>query len=486
MGMSEFKQRSFRIGSEQTWRQHLADLRHELRTPLNAIIGYSEMLLEQAREDGQENLIPDLVKIRAAGRDLSDLIGQALDPAKAEQPGAPEYPSGEPEYVSGAPEYPSGESEYPSGEPEYPSGEPEYVSGFDLGTIAAQLDFDVRTPLNAIMGYTAMLLEDVQAEGREDFVPILQRIRDAASGFLTRIGEIADPARGALGRALQLGRLTVDRHEQSEEGSAPALPVEGDTTSVPAGVAARSPPEGYSSARPRAWGNLLVVDDNESNRDILTHYLWQRGYAVAVAGDGRQALEMLGAHSFDLVLLDVLMPEMDGYQVLQRLKSDDRWRDIPVIMISALDEIDSVVRCIEMGAEDYLPKPFDPVLLNARISASLEKKRLRDHEVEYLRNVACITAAAAALEAGRFEPETLADVAQRSDGLGQLARVFQSMAREVYAREQRLRRQVRELRIELSEASKARQVAEITETEYFRRLQADAQDLRDILDGTRD
>jgi two-component system cell cycle response regulator len=228
------------------------------------------------------------------------------------------------------------------------------------------------------------------------------------------------------------------------------------------------------------------VDDIEANRTILSHFLEQQGHRVATAENGRQALEMISLHPFDLVLLDVIMPEMDGYEVLQRLKSHDTWRDIPVIMISALDETDSVVRCIKLGAEDYLPKPFDPVLLNARISASLEKKWLRDRETEYLRNVAHVTTAAAAVEAGEFEPESLEDVAERTDGLGQLARVFQSMAREVFAREQRLKQQVRQLRIELNTSGQARQVAEITETEYFRRIQGEAQELRDILDGLGD
>ena len=90
------------------------------------------------------------------------------------------------------------------------------------------------------------------------------------------------------------------------------------------------------------------------------------------------------AEDFDLVLLDILMPDINGYQVLEQMKSDPELRHIPVIMISALDEIDSVVRCIEIGAEDYLSKPFDPVLLKARLGASLEKKRLRDREVVYL------------------------------------------------------------------------------------------------------
>jgi DNA-binding response OmpR family regulator len=147
-------------------------------------------------------------------------------------------------------------------------------------------------------------------------------------------------------------------------------------------------------------------------------------------------------------------------------------------MISALDEIDSVVRCVEMGAEDYLPKPFNPVLLKARIGACLEKKRLRDQEVEYLRHVAQVTTAASAVEAGAFQPETLAEVAGRSDGLGQLARVFQRMGREVQAREQRLRQQVQALRIEIDQAKRARQVAEITDTDYFQQLQERARKLR--------
>jgi class 3 adenylate cyclase len=107
----------------------------------------------------------------------------------------------------------------------------------------------------------------------------------------------------------------------------------------------------------------------------------------AVAG-GREALAVLAATAFDLVLLDVMMPELDGYQVLQRLKADPALRDIPVLMISALDEMESVVRCIELGAEDYLPKPFDPVLLRARIDACLEKKWLRDREVRHLQELA--------------------------------------------------------------------------------------------------
>lgn len=225
-------------------------------------------------------------------------------------------------------------------------------------------------------------------------------------------------------------------------------------------------------------GHILVVDDYVLNWLQLKRSLEQQGHTVALAENGRQALEMVEAGSFDLVLLDILMPEMDGFEVLARLKGDLARRDLPVIVISALDEMESVIRCIGMGAEDYLPKPFDPLLLRARIGACLEKKRLRDQEVEYLQQVACLTMAAAAVEAGQFSADCLDPVAARPDALGQLGRVFQRMAREVIAREQSLKQQVQALKIEIDQAKKAREVAEITESDYFRNLKERAQRLR--------
>ena len=126
---------------------------------------------------------------------------------------------------------------------------------------------------------------------------------------------------------------------------------------------------------------ILVVDDTEMNRDMLSTLVEADGHKAFLAENGRLALEAIKTNSFDLILLDVMMPEMNGYQVLELLKADADLRAIPVIVLSALDEIGSVVRCIELGAEDYLPKPFDPVLLRARIGACLEKKHLRDQEV---------------------------------------------------------------------------------------------------------
>jgi len=135
-------------------------------------------------------------------------------------------------------------------------------------------------------------------------------------------------------------------------------------------------------------GRILIVDDNKMNRLLLGRGLEKDGHQLAFAENGRQALDLLRAQSFDLVLLDVLMPEMDGYQVLEQLMADPHLKNVPVVMVSAVDELESVVKCIEMGAEDYLPKPINPVLLKARIGASLEKKRLRDQQHELIRKFA--------------------------------------------------------------------------------------------------
>jgi class 3 adenylate cyclase len=133
---------------------------------------------------------------------------------------------------------------------------------------------------------------------------------------------------------------------------------------------------------------LLVVDDNKVNRLLLARSLEGQGHTIAVAENGRQALAMLRAGPYDMVLLDIEMPEMDGYQVLEQLLNDVDLRSIPVIVTSALEEMDAVVRCIELGAEDYLNKPLNPVLLRARVNASLEKKRLRDQQRELIRRFA--------------------------------------------------------------------------------------------------
>jgi serine phosphatase RsbU (regulator of sigma subunit) len=156
-------------------------------------------------------------------------------------------------------------------------------------------------------------------------------------------------------------------------------------------------------------GHILIVDDNPVNSMILVRALQKQGHITATAENGREALDRLHKEKFDVVLLDILMPVMDGYQTLAAIQQDNLLRHIPVIMISALDEMESVIRCIEMGAADYLPKPFNPHLLRARVSASLDKKILHDQEQLYLH------ALERELEIGReiqsgFLPETLPQI----------------------------------------------------------------------------
>ena len=225
--------------------------------------------------------------------------------------------------------------------------------------------------------------------------------------------------------------------------------------------------------------SILVVDDDQINRMVLAHDLEQEGHRVTAVEDGGSALEALRDGRFDVVLLDVLMPELDGYETLAQIERNEKLRHVPVIMVSALEDIESVVRCIELGAADYLPKPFDPVLLRARINGCLTKKRLHDLELEYIEQVGHVVDAATAVENGSFTAESLDAVAARDDALGRLARVFRRMAREVTAREQALKQEVAQLRIEIDAGRAASQLAEITETDYFQDLLRKAHELRE-------
>jgi len=318
----------------------------------------------------------------------------------------------------------------------------------------AETRHKLRTPLNHIIGYSEMLLEDADENRLESFADDLRKIHAAGKQLLAEINELFEsaPPRNAP-------VASSDSFRDSE------------FTAQSARLANPAPAVAHS-------GRILVVDDDDGNRDLLVRRLEHEGYTVKTAVHGEDALARLATESADLILLDVMMPGMSGYEVLEAIKRESRWRDIPVIMISALDELQSVVRCIEHGAEDYLPKPFDPVLLRARIGACLEKKRLRDQEVSYLKDVAQVTSAAATVEDGNFASQSLTSVATRDDELGRLARVFQRMALEVQAREQRLKQQIQELRFEIDEVKKARQVAEITETDYFQALRDKAKALR--------
>lgn len=191
-------------------------------------------------------------------------------------------------------------------------------------------------------------------------------------------------------------------------------------------------------------GRALVVDDHRTNRLKMEMAVRNLGLEVESASNGIECLDALRARDFDIVLLDIVMPDMNGFQVLEAIKADPALRDLPVIVISSLEEVEDSVRAITLGAEDFLTKPFNPVLLKARLGAGIERKRLRDKEKEYIDQVERLAAASGVIEHKDFDPARLGldDIAERDDQLGNLARVFLGMAGEVYRREQNLRNQI--------------------------------------------
>jgi adenylate cyclase len=303
----------------------LSKLRHALRTPLNQIIGYSELLMENAEESGTTSLIAELKRIHSGGGELLALINDALAGWKIE------------------------------------AGKVDF----------AALREDLRAPLGNVITLTGQSLEKARAAGQAAIAKDLEKILRAAQNLLT-LAENSDPSdlteHGTGGN-----EAAADDAESTINGlGSPLL-----------GSVATPQDFGISSA-PLPTARILAVDDDDMNRDMLVRRLDKLGYEVTEAGTGRVALGKLKDGGFDLVLLDILMPDLDGFQTLEYMKADPRLKHIPVIMLTALDDVESTVRCIEAGAEDYVPKPFNPVVLRARITASLEKKRLRDQEQAFL------------------------------------------------------------------------------------------------------
>jgi adenylate cyclase len=317
---------------QRVQRAALAHVRHELKTPINAIIGYSEMLLEDAVPDTAA--AADLRRIRQAGHQLLLRVEEILDPDRIDtQPDA-------------------------------------------LDAYSERVRADLRDPITAVIGYCEMLLDGTSgtsgtsgsaAAGErgaanesgaidERAAADLERIRGAAVRLLDLSTDIVQVATGA-DNSVQLGRVS----EMTESVLSKLRPLE-------------------LGAGDDRQGVLLVVDDNPLNRDLLSRQLARRGYEVATADSGAAALQLLEEQSFDLVLLDILMPGIDGVEVLRRIRAQPRLAAMPVMMTSSLDEIDSVIRCLEIGAADYVTKPFDPTLLDARISACLQLRRLKERE----------------------------------------------------------------------------------------------------------
>lgn len=344
-------------------------------------------------------------------------------------------------------------------------------------TQITELRHDLRTPVNLIVGYSEMLLEDTRpgdprAAHLSAILNASRRVLDLINTALPATGEPPSMRLDELLVALEAPQRTIldavaAIRNQSDEPTVLSdldkIAAAAERLTTPSRTPAHSsytPHEPLAAiaqaddiGEPVVAARILVVDDMEDNRAVLARRLARQNHRVETAENGRRALERLQQEPFDLVLLDVMMPEVDGFEVLQQMRASPALHDIPVIMISALDDLSSVVRCIESGAVDYLPKPFDPTLLRARIGAALEKKRYHDRELDYLRQVDHVITAAAAVEDGTYVTQMLGGIMVRNDELGRLARVFDSMVAGVQARVARLQAQLRELRTDVSLAT---------------------------------
>jgi signal transduction histidine kinase len=256
----------------------------------------------------------------------------------------------------------------------------------------SRLRHDLRTPLNHIIGYGEILTETLEEEGVSEKEPmsaalaeVIVRARDTVRQLETIPDDaLAARAREAVQRAgltsgvEKLSALFEDRFDDDIQRMCKAAQRLTELAEGAAETPAKTAPSSSAEARGPGAARLLVVDDDADNRELFRRMLERQGYAVTSAAGGPECLQLLATQTFDLVLLDVIMPGLSGFDVLSRIREDASLGSVPVIVISALGESSAAIRCIAMGAEDYLPKPFDPVLLKARIGATLEKKRLKD------------------------------------------------------------------------------------------------------------
>lgn len=321
------EQRLSAVSDERLSRALTAFLRQEVQAPALAVNDLLGMIIEEARISESENVLADLNRMHSASAQLNAFVETLLQDSSSDRR----------------------KDESPE-------------------AFSHRLRHDLRTPLNAIKGYSELLLEDFEEEDGE------QPVRD----YLEKLKESADQLLGQID-TMTLLALHDDAEPHNGGGREQRLDliVEVLRTVQPLSISA----DAAGAAHP---SHILVVDDNAANRDMLERRLLRQGHQVITATNGVAALDLALAHEFDLILLDLIMPEMSGFEVLRRLKAAEHTGHIPVIVISALDELDSVVRCIEAGAEDYLTKPFNPTLLRARIGASLERKWLRDREKKFV------------------------------------------------------------------------------------------------------
>ena len=302
-------------------------VRAEFDAPVSAVIGLLELLREDIGREGADTYLLDLEKMQLAAQRVRSMVGDLLEGEIAQEAGPNQ----------------------------------------DVAAFSSKLRHDLRTPLTALLGYGELLSEEARDEGRETILSTLTGVMDAGRRLL-----------GQIDAMMEFMRATRD-------GSPPGDAAVDD---VPEATILRQAldsirpvlMEEHAVARAIAAGRILVVDDNPSNRELLSRRLSRDGHEITTCADGQSALDLLRTREVDLVLLDLMMPGISGIEVLRQLRGSARTERLPVIVISALDEVDSAVRCIEAGADDYLAKPLNPTLLQARIGAAMDRKLLRDRD----------------------------------------------------------------------------------------------------------
>jgi len=308
--------------NERIKKAFLGKARHNLKNPVNAIIGYSEMLLEDCEESGNENLLIDLNSLLLAGNEILNHIENQLSDNR--------------------------------------------INKIEHSVVQMGKDAEIaiRTPLNTIIGVSELLLEDEFDHIVSTFSSDMKNINDSGQMLIQELKSIID---------FKISDLEEIRNQNLNVGN----------LSMVKDVLDSIQPLESADYKKMVIGQILVVDDNINNTELLKKRLEKQGHEIIIANNGREALIhlMTKDKSLDLMLLDIVMPEMNGYEVLKFIRNDKRFHELPVIMISSMDDTDSIYRCIEIGADDYIQKPFNQAVLNARISSCIERKQLRDKEI---------------------------------------------------------------------------------------------------------
>ena len=361
-----------------TWMAHL---RHELYTPLNAIHGYSELLLEELEEVGLDKgeFAQSLNQLHQVGGRIFTLISQSMNGdtlcTKAEQSAAQKSSNLEIDSAVWSTSWEKLKKQAFQQELHPLSLGLEQISIQIIDFTPPQFREDIEKIEIASRNFKIM----IEAVLSSDKWPCNLWLQEPQNSSENLSGNDEFSPLTTISN-LQLAGSSQDRRVEKTVN----LRVKPQSSATAIGDESQS--IAFKSASSKV-ANVLVVDDNGANCDLLCRYIIRQGHQVTPVSSGSHALSQIKTGKYDLILLDILMPEMNGYEVLEWIRQSE-WRHLSVIMISSLDELDSVVKCIEMGAEDYLAKPFNPTLLQARIDACLEKKRMRDQEVKYLDQLA--------------------------------------------------------------------------------------------------